>query len=227
MTAGVDSKKETTSTVFAVDRNKETETKKMPEDTVRWAKMGLTMSLMYTTAYMNFENHETCWWCVVGYTVSQIAVFVSQFVMWRNIATTCSNEDTEGFVMLDSSKANKWTTPYRYDMDKLKSMVKQSILGLCIGLAIHYKWDTPRALMMQMFMAPFTVMENNLVTVHLFRSPATGELERPWIEDERAKLMFTPVNEGATSAKAGDKVQVPRARTKTQKTTVNEGDWPD
>mmetsp|Transcript_9457 Transcript_9457/g.18106 ORF Transcript_9457/g.18106 Transcript_9457/m.18106 type:complete len:241 (-) Transcript_9457:668-1390(-) len=70
----------------------------------------------------------------------------------------------------------KEQTAKEYDMDKLKEMVKQPLLGTVITAGIYYKWGSLMPLVMQLLMTPFTLYEGPLTQIHLLGKT----MERPF-----------------------------------------------
>ena len=71
-------------------------------------------------------------------------------------------------------------TIHAYDMDKLHEIRKGQLFGVVIMGVIHFYFKDTGLLLIQSVISLKSVLEANLVKIHVFRQPAVGDLKRPW-----------------------------------------------
>lgn len=72
------------------------------------------------------------------------------------------------------------TTVHAYDTQQLRSLYRSQLMGIGMMAVMHlyFKYTTPLAI--QSIIPLKGAFEGNLVKVHLFGQPASGDLKRPW-----------------------------------------------
>jgi hypothetical protein len=72
------------------------------------------------------------------------------------------------------------TTVQAYDKTQLKSLYKAQLMGVGMMAVMHIYFKYTNPLLIQSIIPLKGAFEGNLVKVHLFGTPATGDLKRPW-----------------------------------------------
>ena len=72
------------------------------------------------------------------------------------------------------------TTVKAYDLQQLRSLFKAQLMGVGMMGFMHLYLKYTNPLLIQSIIPLKGAFEGNLVKVHLFGQPATGELSRPW-----------------------------------------------
>lgn len=72
------------------------------------------------------------------------------------------------------------TTVHAYDMQQLRSLFKSQLMGVGMMGVMHIYFKYTNPLLIQSIIPLKGAFEGNLVKVHLFGTPAVGELKRPW-----------------------------------------------
>ncbi|KAJ4991751.1 phosphate transporter [Stagonosporopsis vannaccii] len=72
------------------------------------------------------------------------------------------------------------TTVKAYDLQQLKALFKGQMMGVGMMAFMHLYMKYTNPLLIQSIIPLKGAFEGNLVKVHLFGQPATGELARPW-----------------------------------------------
>ena len=72
------------------------------------------------------------------------------------------------------------TTVQAYDLQQLKSAYKAQLIGMAMMAFMHGYLKYTNPLLIQSIIPLKGVFENNLVKIHLFGTPATGDLKRPF-----------------------------------------------
>ncbi|KAF2624002.1 inorganic phosphate transport PHO88 [Macroventuria anomochaeta] len=72
------------------------------------------------------------------------------------------------------------TTVKAYDLQQLRALFKGQMMGVGMMAVMHLYMKYTNPLLIQSIIPLKGAFEGNLVKVHLFGQPATGELARPW-----------------------------------------------
>jgi hypothetical protein len=72
------------------------------------------------------------------------------------------------------------TTIHEYDNSQLKQLYKSQLMGAAMMAVMHLYFKYTNPLIIQSIIPVKGVFEGNLIKVHLFGQPASGELKRPW-----------------------------------------------
>lgn len=72
------------------------------------------------------------------------------------------------------------TTVKAYDLQQLKALFKGQMMGVGMMAFMHLYMKYTNPLLIQSIIPLKGAFEGNLIKVHLFGQPATGELARPW-----------------------------------------------
>ncbi|KAH6622127.1 inorganic phosphate transporter Pho88 [Boeremia exigua] len=72
------------------------------------------------------------------------------------------------------------TTVKAYDLQQLKGLFKGQLMGVGMMGFMHLYMKYTNPLLIQSIIPLKGAFEGNLIKVHLFGQPATGELARPW-----------------------------------------------
>lgn len=72
------------------------------------------------------------------------------------------------------------TTVKAYDLQQLRGLFKAQLMGVGMMGFMHLYLKYTNPLLIQSIIPLKGAFEGNLVKIHLFGSPATGDLARPW-----------------------------------------------
>jgi hypothetical protein len=72
------------------------------------------------------------------------------------------------------------TTIYAYDTQQLRSLFKAQLMGIGMMGVMHIYFKYTNPLVIQSIIPVKGAFEGNLIKIHLFGKPASGELKRPW-----------------------------------------------
>ena len=72
------------------------------------------------------------------------------------------------------------TTVHAYDLQQLRALFKSQLMGVGMMGVMHIYFKYTNPLLIQSIIPLKGAFEGNLVKVHLFGTPAVGELKRPW-----------------------------------------------
>lgn len=72
------------------------------------------------------------------------------------------------------------TTIQEYDSNQVAAQYKQQMMGCAMMAFMHVYMKYTNPLLIQSIIPLKGAFESNLVKVHIFGKPASGELKRPW-----------------------------------------------
>src|SRR4029453_11449799 len=72
------------------------------------------------------------------------------------------------------------TTVHAYDMSQLKNMFRTQMMGVGMMAFMHLYLKYTNPLLIQSIIPVKSAFEANLVKIHLFGQPASGDLKRPF-----------------------------------------------
>lgn len=72
------------------------------------------------------------------------------------------------------------TTVHAYDLQQLRALYKSQLMGVGMMAVMHIYFKYTNTLLIQSIIPVKGAFEGNLVKIHLFGTPATGDLKRPW-----------------------------------------------
>lgn len=72
------------------------------------------------------------------------------------------------------------TTVHAYDQQQLRALYKSQLMGVGMMAVMHVYFKYTNPLLIQSIIPLKGAFEGNLVKIHLFGTPATGEMKRPW-----------------------------------------------
>ncbi|CCK71484.1 PHO88 family protein KNAG_0H00680 [Huiozyma naganishii CBS 8797] len=110
------------------------------------------------------------------------------------LAATSLAEDT-------SRPRLKVTTVHDYDMESIQAALKSLYQSLAFMLFLHLYLKYNNPLFMQAIGPVKGALENNVVKIHLFGKPATGNLRRPF----RAESLLSKFSGGSDEVKTDKK----------------------
>ncbi|KAJ9302850.1 hypothetical protein DTO271G3_224 [Paecilomyces variotii] len=72
------------------------------------------------------------------------------------------------------------TTVMEYDKQQLRQLIKTQLMGVGMMAVMHLYFKYTNPLLIQSIIPLKGALEGNLVKIHLFGKPATGDLQRPF-----------------------------------------------
>ncbi|KAL1984362.1 hypothetical protein VTN96DRAFT_9223 [Rasamsonia emersonii] len=72
------------------------------------------------------------------------------------------------------------TTVMDYDKQQLRNMIKSQLIGVGMMGVMHLWFKYTNPLLIQSIIPVKSALESNLVKIHVFGKPATGDLQRPF-----------------------------------------------
>lgn len=72
------------------------------------------------------------------------------------------------------------TTVMEYDKQQLRQLIKTQMMGVGMMGVMHLYFKYTNPLLIQSIIPLKSALESNLVKIHVFGKPATGDLQRPF-----------------------------------------------
>lgn len=72
------------------------------------------------------------------------------------------------------------TTIHAYDLQQVRALWKSQLMGVGMMAVMHLYFKFTNPLLIQSIIPLKGAFEGNLVKIHLFGQPASGDLKRPW-----------------------------------------------
>lgn len=72
------------------------------------------------------------------------------------------------------------TTNHKYDIDQMKALYKGQLMGVGMMGVMHLYFGYTNPLLIQSIIPLKGAFEGNMIKIHLFGQPATGDLKRPF-----------------------------------------------
>ncbi len=72
------------------------------------------------------------------------------------------------------------TTIHAYDLQQLRALWKSQLMGVGMMAVMHLYFKFTNPLLIQSIIPVKGAFEGNLVKIHMFGQPASGDLKRPW-----------------------------------------------
>lgn len=100
------------------------------------------------------------------------------------------------------------TTVHAYDVAQMKTLYKAQLMGVGMMGVMHIYFKYTNPLIIQSIIPLKSALEGNMIKIHLFGQPASGELKRPF---KVAPGIMSSLQGGGTVAQAQDKKSIANA----------------
>lgn len=100
------------------------------------------------------------------------------------------------------------TTVHKYDVDQMKALYKAQLMGVAMMGVMHLYFKYTNPLLIQSIIPLKSAFENNEVKIHLFGTPAIGDLKRPF---KAPAGLMSGLTGAAGGAPASDKKSIEAA----------------
>ncbi|CUM66770.1 uncharacterized protein PRCAT00004451001 [Priceomyces carsonii] len=149
-----------------------------------FSNLGVMLVMMQVSRNLDFENEKTIFWVRTAYVACQIvtmAIYLVTkfFINRRNDLTTLKYVEQGSPFSGEEPKAVVITVK-EYDLKEVDKQMKSLVQGLAMMGFMHLYMKYTNPLVMQSVTTVKSALESNIVKIHLFGSPATGDLKRPF-----------------------------------------------
>ncbi|OJJ78779.1 PHO88 family protein [Aspergillus glaucus CBS 516.65] len=146
--------------------------------------MAVILVMMQLAKKIPFENPEILM-LVRGLYVLSNLIILSIYLFTQKKVTTKKDMTTLKYVEpapMGSSEEPRpvTTTNMDYDKSQLRQLIKSQLMGVGMMGVMHLYFKYTNPLLIQSIIPLKSALESNLVKIHLFGKPATGELQRPF-----------------------------------------------
>lgn len=169
----------------------------------------MMLVMMQVSKRIDFENPDILMYVRIGYVASQIIallvyVYVRYQINAKNDLTTLKYVEPANPFGGEAEPKAVVTTVKEYDLKQIDSQIKGIFTGITMMSFMHLYMKYTNPLLMQSVSAVKSAFEANIVKLHLYGSPATGDLKRPF----KAAPGFMSALTGAGSDVKTDKQSV-------------------
>ncbi|KAJ3003531.1 phosphate transporter (Pho88) [Thoreauomyces humboldtii] len=183
--------------------------------------MGLVFGLMQLANKFNLDGEENTTYLRIAYMSMQLCAFGAFYYVYLKVTST--NDTTpitysEPKSAIDPTLGDPITTTHKeYDLKKLKEVAKSQLVSLGMIALMHFKWGYLRPLLLQSILGLKALYDAQLVQIHLFGTPATGALQRPWKAASPLAGLTGDAATPAVDAAAAAPVASPKVENKKEK----------
>ncbi|KAH3679149.1 hypothetical protein WICMUC_001160 [Wickerhamomyces mucosus] len=145
----------------------------------------IMLVMMQVSKKLDFENPTTVFYVRVAF-VSATIITLSVYLYTRSVILKKNDLTTLKFVSPPNSLAGETegkltvTTVKEYDLEQVQSAIKGVFTTLAMMGFMHLYMKYTNPLVMQSISPVKSAFESNIVQIHLFGKPASGDLKRPF-----------------------------------------------
>ena len=145
----------------------------------------LMLVMMQVSRTLNLEDPTILMYVRIGYVSCQLialAVYliVRSKINAKNDLTTLKYVEPANPFGGEAEPKAVVTTVKEYDLKQVDSQIKSIFTGVAMMGFMHIYMKYTNPLLMQSISAVKSALESNIVKIHLFGSPASGDLKRPF-----------------------------------------------
>lgn len=140
---------------------------------------------MQVSKRLDFEDPSTLFYVRLAFIIGQsitllIYLFVRYQIISKNDLTTLKYLDAPNKMAGETESKLVTTTVKDYDLKQIDQAIKGVFTGLAMTGFMHLYMKFANPLVMQSITPIKGALEANIVKIHLFGSPAVGDLKRPF-----------------------------------------------
>lgn len=179
-----------------------------------FTNLGLMLVMMQVSRRLDLEDPSVLLYVRVGYAACQLAVFaiclyVKYQINKKNDLTTLKYVEPANAMSGQAADKAVVTTVKEYDMKQIDAQIKGIFTSLAMMGFMHVYMKYTNPLVMQSVSSVKSALETNIVKIHLWGTPASGELKRPF----KAAPGLLQALQGAASDVKTDKASIDAAET--------------
>jgi hypothetical protein len=144
----------------------------------------IILGMMQVSKRVPFDNPDVLLGVRIAYAVSNLLIlgiylYVQSVINRKKDMTTLKY--VEPATMGSGEEARPVTTTVmEYDKQQLRQLMKSQMMGVGMMGVMHLYFQYTNPLLIQSILPLKGAFESNLVKIHLFGKPATGDLQRPF-----------------------------------------------
>ncbi|KAI5959295.1 PHO88 [Candida pseudojiufengensis] len=140
---------------------------------------------MQVAKKLDFENPDVLFYTRAFYIACQVLTFLIYFIVRfkinsKNDLTTIKYVEPPNPMSGQTEPRAVVTTVKEYDLQQVNSQIKGIFTGLAMMGFMHIYMQYTNPLVMQSVSGIKSALESNIVKIHLYGTPATGDLKRPF-----------------------------------------------
>lgn len=140
---------------------------------------------MQVSRKLDFENPSVLFYVRLAFVVGTLAtlavyVYVRFVIINKNDLTTLKYLEPPNKMSGETESKLVTTTVKDYDLKQIQGAIKGVFTGLAMTGFMHLYMKFANPLVMQSISPLKGALESNIVQIHLFGKPATGDLKRPF-----------------------------------------------
>ncbi|KAF3933497.1 hypothetical protein ABW19_dt0209915 [Dactylella cylindrospora] len=144
----------------------------------------VVLGLMQVAKKIPFEDPTVLWGVRGLYIVSNLVIFalyvyVGQQIKKKNDMTTLKYVEPPAPLSGEEPKLVT-TTILQYDEGQLKNLYRSQLMGMAMVGFMHLYMKYTNPLLIQSIVPLKGALEGNLIKIHFFNQPASGDLKRPF-----------------------------------------------
>lgn len=141
--------------------------------------------MMQVSRRLDLENPTILMYVRVAYATCQITIllvylYVRSRIASKNDLTTLKFVKPAAPMLGQAEGAAVVTTVKEYDLEQVDAAIKSVFTSLAMMGFMHIYMKYTNPLVMQSVSSVKSALETNIVKIHLFNTPATGDLKRPF-----------------------------------------------
>ncbi|KAG7718939.1 hypothetical protein KL933_002329 [Ogataea haglerorum] len=145
----------------------------------------LMLGMMQVSRRLDFEDPNILFYVRVLYiacTLLTLGVYLytRSIIIRKNDLTTLKYLEPPSTLQGETESKLIVTTVKEYDLKQLQSAIKGVFTGVAMMAFMHLYMKYANPLLMQSISPLKSAFESNLVQIHVFGKPATGDLKRPF-----------------------------------------------
>lgn len=140
---------------------------------------------MQVAKKLDFEDPDVLFYARAAYITCQVLAFLVYFfvrakINAKNDLTTLKYVEPANPMSGQTEPRAIVTTVKEYDLQQVNQQIKGMFTGLAMMGFMHIYMKYTNPLVMQSISSLKGALESNIVKIHLFGTPATGDLKRPF-----------------------------------------------
>ncbi|GME94380.1 hypothetical protein B5S28_g5008 [[Candida] boidinii] len=169
---------------------------------------------MQVARRLDFEDPTILLYVRIAYVTATVLVlsiylYVRSVIISKNDLTTLKYVEPSSPLSGETGEKLQVTTVKDYDLKQINSSIKGVFTGLAMMGFMHIYMKYTNPLFMQTISPIKSALEANIVKIHLFGKPATGDLKRPF----KAASLFGGLGGAGSSDVKTDKASIEKAET--------------
>lgn len=145
----------------------------------------IMLVMMQVAKKLDFEDPDVLFYARAAYITCQVLAFLVYFfvrakINAKNDLTTLKYVEPANPMSGQTEPRAIVTTVKEYDLQQVNQQIKGMFTGLAMMGFMHIYMKYTNPLVMQSISSLKGALESNIVKIHLFGTPATGDLKRPF-----------------------------------------------